>query len=505
MALLGDKELKYSLERSICERLVTKVCGNNEVAYKWGCMPNTDGYKEAERIFNEKYSLTQFSQLEKEILITWYNELLYREKKQKKFPEDRISEDYYYNTENDFQLISDWVLATTVEDKLNGLPNVIKENAKENSEFIKEIDSAFNIIVNAGRNKNDKSLIDRDKILKAIKNIEKLYTISRKVLKEKEIDLYQSIKSSLMSNEKYIKENSREMVKRKMYFLKGLMEILKYDDNASDVYFKPNTKKVLANKFEDNEYNDEIEKFIEKCLDEKEHLLEDTIDKRKRNKTSETIYEKAYKKKMNSITTKKFEENFIAFLDMYTIKVENNNNIVNVTSILDYYNAEKRYNLKLYKTMVTVLINYINISKKEREEFLRRVSQLARLDNYLFRHLNVKEVCEKIADEIINDERSYYDSILEEIQDIMGIKHYIVNQLLEIENFKYEELKNKNIEETITEILNIDKEYFKELTDIDFEGIADNNKIKNKIYDDIKKLLNMSKDIGMENNEYINL
>lgn len=505
MALSGDKELKYSLERSICERLVTKVCGNNEVAYKWGCMPNTDGYKEAERIFNEKYSLTQFSQLEKEILITWYNELLYREKKQKRFPEDRISEDYYYNTENDFQVISDWVLATTVEDKLNGLPNVIKENAKENSEFIKEIDSAFNIIVNAGRNKNDKSSIDRDKILKAIKNIEKLYTISRKVLKEKEIDLYQSIKSSLMSNEKYIKENSREMVKRKMYFLKGLMEILKYDDNATDVYFKPNTKKVLANKFEDNEYNDEIEKFIEKCLDEKEHLLEDTIDKRKRNKTSETIYEKAYKKKMNSITTKKFEDKFIAFLDMYTIKVENNNNIVNVTSILDYYNAEKRYNLKLYKTMVTVLINYINISKKEREEFLRRVSQLARLDNYLFRHLNVKEVCEKIADEIINDERSYYDSILEEIQDIMGIKHYIVNQLLEIENFKYEELKNKNIEETITEILNIDKEYFKELTDIDFEGIADNNKIKNKIYDDIKKLLNMSKDIGMENNEYINL
>lgn len=353
--------------------------------------------------------------------------------------------------------------------------------------------------------KNDKSLIDRDKILKAIKDIEKLYTISRKVLKEKEIDLYQSIKSSLMSNEKYIKENSREMIKRKMHFLKVLMETLKYDEDALNVYLKPNTKKVLANKFEDNEYNDEIEKFIEKCLDEKEHLLEDTIDKRKRNKTSETIYEKAYKKKMNSITTKKFEDRFIAFLDMYTIKVENNNNIVNVTSILDYYNAEKRYNLKLYKTMVTVLINYINISKKEREEFLRRVSQLARLDNYLFRHLNVKEVCEKIADEIINDERSYYDSILEEIQDIMGIKHYIVNQLLEIESFKYEELKNKNIEEAVTEILNIDKEYFKELTDIDFEGIADNNKIKNKIYYDIKKLLNMSKDIGMENNEYINL
>ena len=284
MALLGDKELKYSFERSICERLVTKVCGNNGVAYKWGCMPNTDGYKEAERIFNEKYNLTEFLQLEKEILITWYNELLYREKKQKKFPEDRIREDYYYNTENDFQVISDWVLATTVEDKLNGLPNVVKENAKENSEIIKEIDSAFNIIVNAARNKNDKSLIDRDKILKAIKDIEKLYTISRSVLKEKEIDLYQSIKSSLTSNEKYAKENSREMIKRKMYFLKGLMEILKYDDNAIDVYLKPNTKKVLANKFKDNEYNDEIEKFIEKCLDEKEHLLEDTIDKRKRNK-----------------------------------------------------------------------------------------------------------------------------------------------------------------------------------------------------------------------------
>lgn len=505
MALSGDKELKYSLERSICERLVIKVCGNNEVAYKWGCVPNTDGYKEAERIFNEKYSLTQFSQLEKEILITWYNELLYREKKQKKFPEDRISEDYYYNTVNDFQLISDWVLATTVEDKLNGLPNVIKENAKENSEFIEKIDSVFYMVMNAAKNRNYEFSVDMHSISEAIKSIKKLGIIRAEILGERAKDLCENVKKNLINNEKYAKENNRELLKKKMYFLKELVEIFEDNDKAIDGYLKPNTKKVLANKFEENEYNDEIEKFIEKCLDEKEHLLEDTIDKRKRNKTSETIYEKAYKKKMNSITTKKFEDKFIAFLDMYTIKVENNNNIVNVTSILDYYNAEKRYNLKLYKTMVTVLINYINISKKEREEFLRRVSQLARLDNYLFRHLNVKEVCEKIADEIINDERSYYDSILEEIQDIMGIKHYIVNQLLEIENFKYEELKNKNIEEAVTEILNIDKEYFKELTDIDFEGIADNNKIKNKIYDDIKKLLNMSKDIGMENNEYINL
>ena len=229
MALSGDKELKYSLERSICERLVIKVCGNNEVAYKWGCMPNTDGYKEAERIFNEKYSLTQFSQLEKEILITWYNELLYREKKQKKFPEDRISEDYYYNAVNDFQLISDWVLATTVEDKLNGLPNVIKENAKENSEFIEKIDSVFYMVMNAAKNRNYEFSVDMHSISEAIKSIKKLGIIRAEILGERAKDLCENVKKNLINNEKYAKENNRELLKKKMYFLKELVEIFEED------------------------------------------------------------------------------------------------------------------------------------------------------------------------------------------------------------------------------------------------------------------------------------
>ncbi len=68
------------LERIVCERLVSNVCGGMEIVSKWGCLPNTDGYKHAEEKFGEKYTLITFSQLEKEILLTWYNELLYKEK-----------------------------------------------------------------------------------------------------------------------------------------------------------------------------------------------------------------------------------------------------------------------------------------------------------------------------------------------------------------------------------------------------------------------------------------
>ena len=508
MIVSQKKELKHRLERAICERLVSKVCGSNEIAYKWGCMPNTDGYKEAERIFNEKYTLITFSQLIKEILITWYNELLYKEKKDKVIPEPRIDEEYYYDLKNDFNTIADWLLSTTIEDKLNGLPNEVKKNAERNLNMINKIDSAFDIVMDIAKNRDEKKLLDENAVLQAYRCIQEFSESKRRILEERTNELQLYIKTALINNGKYAKKVNQEMLRKKIYFLSALFKIFEYEDDFRDGYFKPVSLKVIDNIFQNNNYNEEIEKIINQCLNERENTLEYTmeLDSRKRNKTSETILEKTYKKKINRITVEEFKDRYVAFIDAYYIKRNSSNkNEVEVKSIVDYYNIEKRYNLKFYTTMIPVLIDYINITKKNREEFLRRLSKLAIHDNYLFRHLIIKEVSEKIADELINDDSYYYDNVLEEIQDIIGIKHYIVNQMLNIESLQYKNIRDENIEEIIIDILNIKEEYLDELIDIDFEKISENDKIKDKIYADIKSLLNMSKDIGMENNEYINL
>ncbi|MGG7195893.1 hypothetical protein ACQPUI_04070 [Clostridium butyricum] len=493
------------LERIVCERLVSNVCGGMEIVTKWGCLPDTDGYKYAEEIFDKKYTLITFSQLEKEILLTWYNELQYKQKMERKKSEDMDENEEYY-LDNLFNKMGEWVVETTVEDKLNGIPNEMKENTERNSFIINRIDSTFNMIIDIARDKNHKGLINNNVVLQATNCIEELHKIKDRIFISKINDLDGYIKKSLQHDlGSYDGKANEEIIKRKYYFLSALFQISEDDSNFLDGYFKPINTKVLDNIFQSDNYNNEIENFLDKCFSERKNTLEYTMDfgKRKRNKTSETILEKAYKRLLDSISLKEFIERYIAFVDTYY----SNANEIELKSIIDYYNIERRYNLKLHVTFIPVLIDYINITKDKREELLRRLSKLAMLDNCLFRHLKLEEVAEKIAGELEVDESKYYDSIVDEIKDIIGIKYYIVNQMLEIESLQYDNLENENIEEAIMSILNIDKDMLEGLTKIDFQDsdFLENNKIQNKIYKDIKSLLNMSKDIFMESNEYINL
>lgn len=493
------------LERIVCERLVSNVCGGMEIVSRWGCLPNTEGYKYAEQKFGEKYTLITFSQLEKEILVTWYNELKYKQKIERKIPENKDENKEYY-LDNLFNKISNWVVETTVEDKLNGIPSEMKENTERNSHIINKIDSTFSMIVDIARDRNYKGLMDNNAILEATNCIEELRKIKNRIFINKINDLDVYIKESLKNDlELYDGKANEEIIKRKYYFLSALFQICEDDSNFLNGYFKPVNTKVLDNIFQSYNYNNEIENFLDKCFNERKNTLEYTMDekKRKRNKTSETILEKAYKRLLDSVSLKEFIERYIAFIDTYYT----NPNEIELKSIIDYYNIERRYNLKLHVTLIPILIDYINITKDKREELLRRLSKLAMLDNCLFRHLKVEEVAEKIAGELEVDESKYYDSIVDEIKDIIGIKHYIVNQMLEIESLQYDNLQNENIEEAIISILNVNRDMLKELTKIDFEksNFLENSRIQNKIYGDIKSLLNMSKDICMEGNEYINL
>lgn len=494
------------LERIVCERLVSNVCGGMEIVSKWGCLPNTDGYKHAEEKFGEKYTLITFSQLEKEILLTWYNELLYKEK---------IKEEIEYFIEfNDasklYNRISEWVTEHTVDVKLNGIPKEIIDNPERNSNIINSINEAFDIIMYCAKEKSDTKLLDVNKILEAINSLEQVQQIKKNIIHSSVKELAETIKNPLKNNNKYNKEVKEETIQKKYYFLSILLGLCKNDDYFLNGYLDLTNKKVLDNKFEEYESNSEIKTLTNMYIQEREKNLPYKTDKNgdSRNKTSESILEKSYNQMLASVSIKEFINHYSSFIEIYD-KEE-----INIDNILEYYNIERRYNLRLYVNVIPVLIDYRNMKKDDHEEFLRRLSKIAILDNCLFRHLKIKEVAEKIADEIVCGSNNYFNSVIEEIRDLCGLKYYMVNQMLQVESLKYEILKNEEenqdeikIEESIMSVLDISKSNLKELNNIDLQDndFIDNDKIEKKVYQDLKSLLNLSKDIFMESNEYMNL
>lgn len=514
MALLGDKELKYSLERSICERLVTKVCGNNEVAYKWGYMPNTDGYKEAERIFNEKYKLIEFSQLKKEILITWYNELLYKKR-------IKAKKEYFIRFNDNMKLynsVKDDVINENVNGKLTGVYSDFIDNSDENSSIINNIEELFFIIKKcAENNKEFNKLIDLGKVDKAISGFNKINEKKIKLLDSKVKDIQEFINkinenNNMVSN----KRNSRyenyivtEDIQRKLYLYKILDYITENEEFYYNAYFKSTHSNVISNKFKKDEINTELEKILERYLLEREDNLEKKEDGR--NKTSKSILEKVFYGEIKGIKSKcsYLHDNYVAFEVMYEECKQDNL----CDEVIQYYNVERRYNLRLYKEIIYDIINYKGMKKFHYEELIRRVSKVTILDNCMYRHLYVKEVLKNLAFEIEEGKDNYYNNLINEIEDIVGLKSSIVKEMLDIETLNEEKICIESLKEAIIKILSKNKEDLDELRNINLlEGfkiknfnIENDKEINKNIFNTLYKLLEYTKENFRERHEYINL
>ncbi len=184
MELLKD-ELKRRIERIICGELVSKVCNSSsnngmEVVEKWGCMPGLDGYKEAERIFSGKYKLIEFSQLKKEILITWYNEFLYQERiKAKK----EYSIEFNDNTKL-YNSVKNNVINENVDRKLTGVHSDFIDNFNENSSIIEDIEGLFSIVKESAEDKINKP-IGLNEVDKAIFGFDEINNKKNKLLDSK--------------------------------------------------------------------------------------------------------------------------------------------------------------------------------------------------------------------------------------------------------------------------------------------------------------------------------
>lgn len=521
MTLSEKKELKYRIERAICERLVGKVCGNSEIAYKWGCMPNSDGYKEAERIFNEKYRLIKFSQLVKEILITWYNELIYRKRidvKREYFIDDNDNKKLYNSVKED-------VMKENIDGKLSGVYSDFIDNSDENSSIINKVEETFGIIKKCAEdNKEIQGLIDLSKIDKVMDAFDKINVKETGLLDSKTDEVISGIKDfcNMNINTKVNKKNNEyenyiraEKIKRKIN--QQLKYITQDEDSFYEVGFKSTHNNVKYNQFKKNEINLEFERLVDIYLDER---LRNLDTNKKRNRTAKSILEKILNGdiKKNKSKYSYLRENYIAFEDMYMDSREDD-----IDDIIDYYNMERRYNLRLYKEIIYDIINYKEMKKFHYEELIRRVARVTILDNCMYRHLYVKEVLENLAFEIEDGKDNYYNEMMNEIENIINIKSNIVKDMLNIETLKGEEKFIESIKESLVEILNIDENYLKDLRNIDLsegftiknnkdkEGLLQNFNIENdeeinkSIYTTLYKFLEYNSEIFKERYEFTNL
>lgn len=528
MELLKN-ELKRRLERVICGGLVKRVfdsSSNNgmEVVEQWGYMPGSDGYKEAERIFGEKYKLIELSQLKKEILITWYNEFLYQERiKAKK----EYSIEFNDNTKL-YNSVKNNVLNENIDRKLTGVYSDFIDNFDENSSIIDNIEKLFDIVKRSAENKSNNS-IGLNEVDKAILGFDKINDKKSELLGSK-IEEIQELINKIDENRNMImnKRNNayknyidKEEAQRKLYLYDILEYIAKNEDYYYNIFFKMTHNTVSSNKFGNDEINSELEKILERYLQEREINLKIKEEGEGRNKTSKSILEKVFNGELKGIKSKcaYLSDNYAAFEAMYEECKQDNI----CDEIIQYYNVERRYNLRLYKEIIYDIINYKGMKKYHYEELIRRVAKVTILDNCMYRHLYIKEVLKNLAFEIEQGKDYYYNNLINELEDIIGLKISIVKDMLDTETLSHkkictEELK-EDLKQAIIKILNIKKEDLEDLTNIDLlEGfkienrektgninIENDKEISKDIFNTLYKLLEYTKENFKQGYEYINL
>lgn len=149
------------LENAINYRLVSLVTSFS-VADRWGYKNNSDGYKELERVFKEKYKLITLEEFKDEIILAWIGES-YNKRRIKRSKTQILDEDIS-NEENRnlFNKICDKVKSQNKENLLTGIPEEIKENKEVVTDTIDIIDKVFAKIIESAKNKNVKLEFDKE-------------------------------------------------------------------------------------------------------------------------------------------------------------------------------------------------------------------------------------------------------------------------------------------------------------------------------------------------------
>ena len=291
------------LENAINYRLVSLVTSFS-VADRWGYKNNSDGYKELERVFKEKYKLITLEEFKDEIILAWIGES-YNKRRIKRSKAQILDEDIS-NEENRnlFNKICNKVKSQNKENLLTGIPEEIIENKEVVTDTIDIIDKVFANIMESAKNKNVKLEFDKedfDDITLAMTCLENLKDKSQ-------LDDFDSDT-----------------------FLEGFLKVYNKKINHAEMPAKIYTEKML----------------LEIKTDFNARLNTMPINKKSRNRTKETIFDKMDYAKVSEMTLADFSTGYDELVDLY---YEINKDIHSIDGLIKFYNIESKYNLIFYMT-----------------------------------------------------------------------------------------------------------------------------------------------------------
>lgn len=435
------------LENAINYRLVSQIAGFS-VADRWGYKNNSDGYQEAQRVFKNNYSLITFEEFKDEIILAWIAESVNRKRIKKTMAE--VIEEDTSNEENRalFNKICEKVKSQNKENILTGVPEAMKKNKEVIRHTIDIIDNGFNKIMEAAKNKNFKFEFDGRE--------------------------YLDISLALACLE-MIKDNC------------------KLDDFDNDTFLesilKVHNKKITEAEIPLKNYTEQM--LLEIKTDFNARLNTIPVNKKSRNRTKETIFDKMDYCKISEMTLLDFSVGYEELIELYD---EVNKEIQTIDGLIKFYNIKSKYNLLFYINIVIDLFEDTSLSKKE---LAKQISKLALMDSYIYRSSKMRFAINKLI-YAFGKETETYKSLCNEINELVALKNKIVNDLLEVGSLVFEELKDEAFNtissNSKTEIYN----QIKKIDVVNYLGFKDDKKMKQKILKNLKYLIENNKEILLE-------
>lgn len=364
--------------------------------------------------------------------------------------EDANNEEY----RNLFNKICKKVKNQNKENLLTGIPDEIKENKEVVTNTIDIIDKGFVKIMELAKNKDVKIDFEKEEIDKIILAMEYLETIKYDS-KLNDLDSDTFLESVLKQHNKKI--NDAE-IPSKIYTEQMLLEI-RADFNA--------------------------------------RLNTIPVNKKARNRTKETIFDKIDYSKISEMTLSDFSIGYEELIEFYD---EINKDIQSVDGIIKFYNIESKYNLIFYINMAIDLFEYNGLSKKD---IANQISKLALMDLYIYRSSKMKP---KINGLICNFGKTNYTdkSLYNEIYELGILKNRIVNGLLAVDSLDFETLKeeafNSISSSAKVEIVN----QIKKVDVVNYLKFNDKKEMKQRILKSLKYLLENNKEILLERSKLKN-
>lgn len=435
------------LENAINYRLVSLVTSFS-VADRWGYKNNSDGYKELERVFKEKYKLITLEEFKDEIILAWIGES-YNKRRIKRSKAQILDEDIS-NEENRnlFNKICDKVKSQDKENLLTGIPEEIKENKEVVTDTIDIIDKVFAKIMESAKNKNVKLEFDKedfDDITLAMGCLENLKGKSQ--LDDLDSDT----------------------------FLEGFLKVYNKKMNHAEIPSKIYTEKMLL----------EIKTNFNARLNTM------PINKKSRNRTKETIFDKMDYAKVSEMTLADFSTGYDELVDLY---YEINKDIHYIDGLIKFCNIESKYNLIFYINIVIDLYENANLSKKE---LARQISKLALMDLVIYRPSKMRFEINKLI-YAFGKEDETYKSLCNEISELLILKNKIVNDLLEVGTLDFKALKDEAFNAITSKSKEEIANQIKKVDVVNYLGFNDDKKMKQRILKNLKYLIENNKEILLE-------